>query len=84
MWPPPRACWWRTTSPGKPCKQLNYDRIPSCVYCNPETAMVGLREQARATGRDVGVGTFSLSGNGKALTMGENKALPNLSMTKSG
>lgn len=59
---------------GKPCKQLRYERIPSCVYCNPETAMVGLtEEQARATGRDVGVGTFSLSGNGKALTMGENK-----------
>ena len=37
-------------------------------------AMVGLtEEQARATGRDVGVGTFNLSGNGKALTMGENK-----------
>ena len=59
---------------GKPCKQLRYERIPSCVYCNPETAMVGLtEEQARATGRDVGVGTFSLSGNGKALTMGANK-----------
>lgn len=59
---------------GKPCKQLNYNRIPSCVYCNPETAMVGLtEEQARATGRDVGTGTFNLSGNGKALTMGENK-----------
>ena len=59
---------------GKPCKQLNYNRIPSCVYCNPETAMVGLtEEQARATGRDVGTGVFNLSGNGKALTMGENK-----------
>ncbi|QUO38545.1 dihydrolipoyl dehydrogenase [Dysosmobacter sp. Marseille-Q4140] len=59
---------------GKPCKQLNYNRIPSCVYCNPETAMVGLtEEQARATGREIGTGTFSLSGNGKALTMGENK-----------
>ena len=61
---------------GKPCKQLNYNRIPSCVYCNPETAMVGLtEEQARATGREIGVGTFNLSGNGKALTMGENKGL---------
>ena len=58
---------------GKPCKQLNYNRIPSCVYCNPETAMVGLtEEQARATGKDVGTGVFNLSGNGKALTMGEN------------
>ena len=61
---------------GKPCKQLNLNRIPSCVYCNPETAMVGLtEEQARATGKDVGVGVFNLSGNGKALTMGENKGL---------
>ena len=61
---------------GKPCKQLNYNRIPSCVYCNPETAMVGLtEEQARATGRKIGTGTFNLSGNGKALTMGENKGL---------
>ena len=61
---------------GKPCKQLNLNRIPSCVYCNPETAMVGLtEEQARATGKDVGVGIFNLSGNGKALTMGENKGL---------
>lgn len=59
---------------GKPCKQLNYNRIPSCVYCNPETAMVGLtEEQAWATGRKIGTGTFNLSGNGKALTIGENK-----------
>ena len=59
---------------GKPCKQLNYSRIPSCVYCNPETAMVGLtEEQARGTGKDIGTGIFNLSGNGKALTMGENK-----------
>ena len=61
---------------GKPCKQLNLNRIPSCVYCNPETAMVGLtEEQARTEGKDVGVGVFNLSSNGKALTMGENKGL---------
>ena len=30
---------------------------------------------ARATGRKIGTGTFNLSGNGKALTMGENKGL---------
>ena len=58
---------------GKPCRQLHLERIPSCVYCDPETAMVGLtEEQARAAGRDVGTGMFNLSGNGKALTMGQN------------
>ena len=61
---------------GKPCKQLNLNRIPSCVYCHPEAALVGLtEEQARAAGKDVGIGVFHLSGNGKALTMGENKGL---------
>lgn len=61
---------------GKPSKELNLNQIPSCVYCNPETAMVGLtEEQACAAGKDVGTGVFNLSGNGKALTMGENKGL---------
>ncbi len=68
---------------GKPCRQLNLNRIPSCVYCVPETAMVGLTEaQARDTGRDVGVGVFDLSGNGKALTMGENRGFAKLVFDK--
>ena len=37
---------------GKACKELNLNRIPSCVYCNPETAMVGMtEEQARSSAR---------------------------------
>ncbi|HHX37562.1 MAG TPA: dihydrolipoyl dehydrogenase [Clostridiaceae bacterium] len=58
---------------GKPAKQLNLNHIPSCVYCSPEIAMVGLTEEkAKVTGRDVGTGMFNLSGNGRAMTMGEN------------
>ena len=61
---------------GKPCKALNMNQIPSCVYCSPEAAMIGLtEEQAKATGKDVGVGIFNLSGNGKAMTMGETEGL---------
>jgi dihydrolipoamide dehydrogenase len=61
---------------GKPCKQLNYNHIPSCVYCHPEVAMVGLTEKlAQDTGKDIGVGIFNFSGNGKALTIGENEGL---------
>ena len=64
---------------GKPCRQLNMNRVPYCVNCRPETAMVGLtEEQALATGRNVGTGSFNLSGNGKALTLGENKGLAKL------
>ena len=41
--------------------------------------MVGLtEEQARAAGRDAGSGVFQLSGNGKALAMGENKGFVKL------
>ena len=56
---------------GLPVKQINLNRIPSCVYCDPEISMVGMTEiQAHTDGRDVGTGTFSLNGNGRALTMG--------------
>lgn len=61
---------------GKSDRPLNYDHIPSCVYCKPEVAMVGLtEEQARATGRNIGVGIFDLAGNGKALSVGENEGI---------
>ena len=56
---------------GLPVKQVNLNRIPSCVYSDPEISMVGMTEaQAREAGRDVGTGTFALNGNGRALTMG--------------
>lgn len=61
---------------GKPRRQINLNRVPSCVYCSPEAAMVGMtEEQAKATGREIGTGIFNLSGNGKALSMGENKGI---------
>ena len=61
---------------GKPCRQLNYNRIPSCVYCNPETAMVGLtEEQAKAAGIDYVVGKFPMSANGKALILNGGEGL---------
>ena len=56
---------------GKPVRQLNMNQIPSCVYYDPEISMVGMTQaQAVAAGRDAGAGTFQLSGNGRALTMG--------------
>lgn len=61
---------------GKTPKQINLLHVPSCVYCNPETAMVGLTEdEARAVNENTSSGIFSLAGNGKALTMGENKGM---------
>lgn len=64
---------------GLPCKAIDNNHIPSCVYSMPEAAMVGLTETAaRAAGRDIGTGIFSLSGNGKALVMGQNEGMVKL------
>jgi len=51
---------------------VNYDRIPSCTYCSPEVASIGLsEEEARRRGHDVVVGTFPFSAAGKAKILAE-------------
>lgn len=58
-------------------KPTYFDHIvPACIYTHPEIATVGLsEEQARGKGLDFCTGTFSLSGNGKALIESEGKGL---------
>lgn len=52
--------------------ELDYARVPQCVYTSPEVAWVGLTEaQARQEGYSVKVERFPLSNNGKALAMGD-------------
>jgi dihydrolipoamide dehydrogenase len=51
---------------------IDYDRIPSCTYCQPEVAAIGLTEaEARKRGHDVVVGTFPFSAIGKAKILDE-------------
>ena len=54
-----------------------FDTNTSATCNEPGVSLVAgaTEEQARATGKDIGTGLFNLSGNGKALTMGENKGL---------
>jgi dihydrolipoamide dehydrogenase len=60
-------------------KPLERTNIPSCTYCHPQVASVGLTEaQARASGRTVKVGKFPLRASGKALAMGEVEGLVKL------
>lgn len=55
---------------------LNYDTIPSCTYCQPQVASVGLTEEkAREKGYEVKVGKFYYRANGKALAGGESEGL---------
>jgi dihydrolipoamide dehydrogenase len=51
---------------------IDYDRVPSVTYCDPEVGCVGLSEaQARERGRDVKVGTFPFMPLAKANIIGE-------------
>ncbi len=55
---------------------LDASQIPGCTYCRPQIASVGLTElAARAAGRDVRIGRFPLTANGKAIAMGETEGL---------
>lgn len=50
--------------------------IPSCTYCYPQVASVGLTErQAVDAGVAITVGRFSLRANGKALAMDESEGM---------
>jgi dihydrolipoamide dehydrogenase len=55
-------------------RPLDYDKIPSCTYCQPEVASVGLsEEEARKRGHDVAVGTFPFSALGKAKILDDTR-----------
>ena len=51
---------------------VDYDSIPSCIYCHPEIASVGLTEaQARERGIDIKVGRYPFRPLGKTMAAGE-------------
>jgi dihydrolipoamide dehydrogenase len=57
---------------GLPVHPLNYDHVPSCTYCEPEVASVGLTEaKARERGYDVQTGKFPFTALGKAKILGK-------------
>lgn len=57
-------------------RQMDYDRIPNCIYTFPEVASVGLSEaQAVSRGLKVKVGKFPYRFSGKAAAMGEDQGL---------
>jgi dihydrolipoamide dehydrogenase len=53
---------------------LDPARVPACTYSHPQVAHVGLTEaQARAGGREVKIGKFPFSANGKAIALGDTE-----------
>ena len=51
---------------------IDYSLVPSCVYCNPQVASIGLGEaEAREQGIEVDCGKFPFAANGKAVATAE-------------
>lgn len=47
--------------------------IPSCIYCRPQVASIGMTESAaKAAGYALKVGRFPFQGNGKAIALGDD------------
>ena len=58
---------------------LDYDQIPSAIYCRPQVASFGMTEaQAREAGHSIKVGKFPLAASGKALAMNEAEGMVKL------
>lgn len=60
-------------------RPLDYDLVPSCTYCDPEVASVGLTEaKARELGYEVQVGKFPFSALAKAAIAGSTEGFVKL------
>jgi dihydrolipoamide dehydrogenase len=62
------------TIAGRDPHPLDYGNVPSCTYCRPQIASIGLTEaRAKENGREITVGTFPFTANGKAVALGETE-----------
>jgi dihydrolipoamide dehydrogenase len=59
---------------GQKTHPVNYGNVPSCTYCHPEVASIGLTEQqCKDKKLEYKVGKFPFSANGRARTSGETE-----------
>jgi dihydrolipoamide dehydrogenase len=57
---------------GRPPHPLDYTNVPSCTYCRPQVASIGLSEaRAKDSGRELMIGKFPFTASGKAVALGE-------------
>ncbi|TKJ39707.1 dihydrolipoyl dehydrogenase [candidate division LCP-89 bacterium B3_LCP] len=68
---------------GSHVHRIEPDRIPSCTYCHPQVASIGLTEsQAVEKGYEVNIGRFPFVAAGKAVAYGERDGLVKLIFNK--
>jgi dihydrolipoyl dehydrogenase len=59
---------------GKNPRPVDYGNVPSCTYCRPQIASIGLTEaKAKEGGRELAVGKFPFTANGKAVALGDTE-----------
>ena len=59
---------------GRDPRPVDYGNVPSCTYCRPQVASIGVSEAAAGvSGRAVAVGRFPFTANGKAVALGETE-----------
>jgi dihydrolipoamide dehydrogenase len=59
---------------GKNPRPVDYGNVPSCTYCRPQVASIGLTEaKAKEGGRELAIGKFPFTANGKAVALGETE-----------
>ena len=57
-------------------KVISYDKIPYCVYIDPEIACIGLTERvAKEKYKNIKVGKFPMLANGKSLVEGDREGI---------
>ena len=68
---------------GEADHEMDYGRIPSCIYLDPEIACIGLTEkQAKEKGYDIQVGKFPMMANGKSLVEGDTDGIVKVILDK--
>jgi dihydrolipoamide dehydrogenase len=59
---------------GRDPRPVDYGNVPSCTYCRPQIASIGVSEaRARENGREITVGKFPFTASGKAVALGETE-----------
>ena len=55
---------------------IDHRKIPSCTYCHPQVASIGLTEaRAKAEGYAINVGRFPFTASGMAIALGETEGM---------
>ena len=69
---------------GQTPRPVDYGNVPSCTYCRPQVASIGVSEAtARGGGREITVGKFPFTASGKAVAMGDTEGFVKVVADKS-